>query len=67
MSAAPPCQDNDRLVEYSLTKQHQCQIDYMAELSKAKGLEELWKTYQPEFQQVMSTRAFCSREFSKAI
>lgn len=47
--AAPP--DLNDNVEYGLIEQHKCQIDYIAELSKAKGLENFWNECQSGFQQ----------------
>lgn len=61
MIAAPKnASKNERFIEYRLAKQHQCQIDYMGELSKAKGLEELWKQRQPKFQQILKDWKACS-------
>lgn len=61
VTAAPPADEcKNRFIEYTFAKRHQCQIDYIAELSKAKGLEELWNQFQPKFQQNIENWKACA-------
>lgn len=59
MFAAPSDPSNGGCEEYWLTKQHQCQIDYIGELSEAQGMGELWNEYRLEFQQTIEAWKAC--------